>query len=174
MKPGRINVGTCCTALVIALLPGALHAQSRPLRVGMTLSDIAITTGQPDAGAEGYRYSGYTLYDALINWRLDDPKLPPTLAPGLATEWKVDEKDRNKWLFTLRKGVKFHDGSDFNADAVVWNMEKIYNKAAAQYDPKQATQARPRLTSLKSWRKVDDYTVEFTTSAPDSTFPRFT
>ena len=171
MKSTRVGFAVCCALLAASLSPTALHAQSKPLRVGMTLSDIALTTGQPDAGAEGYRYSGYTLYDALINWRLDDPKLPPTLAAGLATEWKVDEKERTKWIFTLRKGVKFHDGSDFNADAVIWNMEKLYNKAAPQHDPKQATQARPRLISLKGWRKIDDYTVEFTTHAPDSTFP---
>ncbi len=91
--------------------------------------------------------------------------------PGLATEWKVDEKDRTKWLFKLRKGVKFHDGSDFNADAVIWNMDKLFNKAAPQHDPRQTAQVRPRLTSLKGWRKIDDYTVEFTTVAPDSTFP---
>jgi peptide/nickel transport system substrate-binding protein len=171
MRSTRIGLTACCAMLAIALSPGALQAQSKPLRVGITLSDVAITTGQPDAGAEGYRYSGYTLYDALINWRLDDPKLPPTLAPGLATEWSTDDRDRTRWTFKLRRGVKFHDGSDFNADIVVWNMEKIYNKAAPQYDPKQAAQVRPRLSSLKSWRKVDDYTVEFTTSAPDSTFP---
>src|SRR5688572_24989401 len=166
----RIIVAACCFALA-ALAPGALNAQSKPLRIGMTLSDIPMTTGQPDAGGEGYRYAGYTIYDSLVNWKLDDPKAPPTLAPGLATEWSADDKDKTKWTFKLRKGVKFHDGSDFNADSVVWNMEKIYNKDAPQHDPKQAAQVRTRLLSLKSWRKVDDYTVEIYTHTPDSTFP---
>ncbi|MEA3157933.1 MAG: peptide/nickel transport system substrate-binding protein, partial [Betaproteobacteria bacterium] len=151
--------------------PTVLHAQSKPLRIGMTLSEIPLTTGQPDGGGEGYRYMGYTVYDALVNWKLDDARIAPTLAPGLATEWSVDEKEKTRWTFRLRHGVKFHDGSDFNADSVIWNMEKIYNKTAPQFDPKQAAQVRSRLLSLKGYRKIDDYTVEITTLAPDSTFP---
>jgi len=167
----RMSIGTVVCLAALSLAPAASHAQSRPLRIGMTLSEIPITTGQPDGGGEGYRVAGYTIYDALVNWKLDDPKIAPTLAPGLATEWATDEKDKTRWIFKLRKGVKFHDGSEFNADAVIWNMEKIYNKDAPQYDPKQAAQVRSRLISLKSWRKLDDYTVELTTHAPDSTFP---
>ena len=159
-----------CYAL-LAAAPGLALAQGKLLRVGMTLSEIPMTTGQPDGGFEGYRFTGYTLYDALANWKLDDANSPPTLVPGLATEWKVDEKDKTKWIFRLRKGVKFHDGSDFNADAVIWNLEKLFNKAAPQFDPKQSAQARGRILSLKAWRKVDDYTVELSTDVPDSTFP---
>jgi peptide/nickel transport system substrate-binding protein len=157
--------------VAIAFSPAASHAQSKPLRIGMTLSEIPLTTGQPDGGGEGYRFTGHTMYDALVNWKLDDPNIPPTLVPGLATEWSVDDKDKNRWTFKLRKGVKFHDGSDFNADAVIWNMEKIFNKAAPQFDVKQAAQVRSRLLSLKGYRKIDDYTVEITTLHVDSIFP---
>jgi peptide/nickel transport system substrate-binding protein len=162
-------------AIVLAVaglaLSGAALGQKQPLRIGMTLSDIPATNGAPDGGFEGYRMTGYTMFDALINWKLDDAKLPPTLVPGLATEWTADPKDRSKWIFKLRKGVKFHDGTDFNADAVIWNMEKLFNKEAPHFDPRQSTQVRGRILSLKSWRKVDDLTVEFTTHSPDATFP---
>ncbi len=159
-------------ALCMALAaPGAALAQSKPLRIGMTLSDIPTTSGQPNGGFEGYRMTGYTLYDALINWKLDDAKVSPTLMPGLATEWKVDEKDQTKWVFKLRKGVKFHDGSEFNADAVVWNFDKLFTKEAPQFDASQRAQVAGRILSIKGWRKVDDYTVELTTKTPDSTFP---
>jgi len=159
-------------ALCMALAaPGAALAQSKPLRVGMTLSDIPTTSGQPNGGFEGYRMTGYTLYDALINWKLDDAKVSPTLMPGLATEWKVDEKDQTKWVFKLRKGVKFHDGSEFNADAVVWNFDKLFTKEAPQFDANQRAQVAGRILSIKGWRKIDDYTVELTTKTPDSTFP---
>lgn len=160
-----------CIAIAAALAGADAHAQSKPLRIGTTLSQISTTTGAPDGGFEGFRFTGYTLYDALINWKLDDPKLPPTLMPGLATEWKVDDKDKTKWIVRLRKGVKFHDGSEFNADAAIFNFDKIFNKAAPQYDAKQATQIVGRVLSLKGWRKVDDATIELTTHAPDATFP---
>ena len=67
--------------------------------------------------------------------------------------------------------MKFHDGSDFNADAAVWNLDKLFNKDAPQYDPKQTTQVRGRILSLKAWRKIDDYTLELSTYSSDATFP---
>jgi peptide/nickel transport system substrate-binding protein len=69
----------------------------------------------------------------------------------------------------LRRGVKFHDGTDFNADAVVWNLEKVKNKETPQYDSKQAAEVSWRAPLVKSWRKLDDYTVEITTTRPSST-----
>jgi peptide/nickel transport system substrate-binding protein len=93
------------------------------------------------------------------------------LVPGLATEWKVDDTDKTKWRFTLRKGVKFHDGSAFDADAVIWNFDKVLNDKAPQFDKRQAAQVKTRLPSVKSYAKIDDDTVEVTTKAVDSFFP---
>ena len=171
MKSSRMNFVVGAAALTGLALCGSALAQKKPLRIGMTLSEISTTSGQPNGGFEGYRFTGYTIYDALINWKMDDAKGPSTLVPGLATEWSVDPKDHTRWTFNLRKGVKFHDGSDFNADAVVWNLDKNFKKDAPQYDPRQQAQVAGRILSLKSWRKLDDYTVELTTHTPDSTFP---
>ena len=55
------------------------------LRIGMTASDIPLTTGQTDQGGEGMRFMGYTVYDALINWDLSSFDKPSDLVPGLAT-----------------------------------------------------------------------------------------
>ncbi|MEG7982415.1 ABC transporter substrate-binding protein, partial [Listeria monocytogenes] len=85
-----------------------------------TASDIPLTTGQTDNGGEGMRFLGYTVYDGLITWDLSSAELASDLVPGLATSWTVDAADKTKWTFKLRPGVKFHDGSDFTADAVVW------------------------------------------------------
>ena len=48
------------------------------------------------------------------------------LAPGLATEWEVSP-DALTYTFSLREGVKFHDGTDFNAEAVCFNFDRWYN-----------------------------------------------
>ena len=79
--------------------------------------------------------------------------------------------DKKKWRFTLRQGVKFHDGSDFNADAVIWNLDKVLNDKAPQFDKRQSAQVKTRLPSVASYAKVDDSTIEITTKAVDSFFP---
>src|SRR5262245_25842901 len=151
----------------------AAEAQGRGgvLRIGMTAADIPYTAGQPDQGGEGYRFIGYQMYDALINWDLSQGDRLPDLVPGLAESWEVSKEDNTKWIFHLRRGVKFHDGTEFNADAVIWNMERIRNKDAPQFDPKQATFVDFNIPLLKSWRKLDDSTVEFTTIRPTSFVP---
>src|SRR6266446_8209561 len=168
----RMILAALALCIVLACQPAA-EAQGRGgvLRIGMTAADIPYTPGQPDQGGEGYRFIGYQLYDALINWDLSQGEQLPNLIPGLAESWEVSKADNTKWIFHLRRGVKFHDGSDFNADAVLWNMERIRNKEAPQYDPKQVSFVSVRIPLLKSWRKLDDDTVEFTTFRPSSFVP---
>ena len=47
-------------------------------------------------------------------------------APALATEWEHNE-DSTVWTFHLREGVKFHDGTDFNADCVIFALDRVMN-----------------------------------------------
>src|SRR6202011_678909 len=113
-------------ALAIAIGTGlpTLPAQAETVvRYGISMADIPLTTGQPDRGAGADQVSAHAIYDPLVAWEMDVSDRPGKLVPGLATEWKVDESDETKWRFKLRQGVKFHDGSDFNADAVVWNLD---------------------------------------------------
>ncbi len=53
------------------------------------------------------------------------------LEPLLATEWEAS-KDGKSYTFTLRRGVKFHDGTDFNAAAVCTNFDRWYNWTGSQ------------------------------------------
>ena len=140
-------------------------------RYGISMADIPLTTGQPDKGAGAYQFTGHTLYDPLIAWEANVGTRPGKLVPGLALNWKVDAKDSKKWIFSLRKGVKFHDGSDFKADAVVWNLDKVLMDKSPQFDPKQSAQVRPRIPSIASYKTIDEYTVEITTKEVDALFP---
>jgi peptide/nickel transport system substrate-binding protein len=141
------------------------------LRVGMTIADIPLTTGQPSQGGEGQRFIGYTLYDAMINWDLSHYDRAAALVPGLALSWGVDPETKTKWTFHLRPGVKFHDGSAFDADAVIWNLDKLLNKASPQYDQSQVTQSGPWLGTTASYRALDPMTVEIVTKSPDAVYP---
>jgi ABC-type transport system substrate-binding protein len=158
-------------ATALALACGAACAQNKTLRIAMTAGDIPRTSGQPDQGYEGNRFTGITMYDGLTQWDLSSATKPSVVVPGLALSWAVNEQDRTKWIFRLRPDVKFHDGTPFNADAVVWNLGKVLDKEAPQFDPAQIGVTASRMPTLRAARRVDDLTVELTTSEPDSFLP---
>ena len=147
----------------------AAHAQG-VLTVAMTAGDIPVTTGNPDQGFEGFRFVGTSLYDALINWDLSRSDVPAVIKPGLATEWHADEANPRRWLFTLRQGVKWHDGCPFTADDVVWNFGR-FDEKAPQWHAQQFALSRAYLPNFASVEKVDDHTVALTTKIPSSLFP---
>lgn len=156
--------------LTTSLLTTSARAES-VLRVGMTAADIPVNIGQPDQGFEGFRFMGYMLYDALVLWDLSKENEPAKLVPGLAESWEIDPKNDKRWIFKLRQGVTFHDGSPFTADDVVWNYEKVRNDKAPQYEPKQAALVAARIPALETVSKIDDYTVEILTKQPSAYVP---
>ena len=158
-------------AAAAALASPVVLAQEKTLRIAMTAADIPRTLGQPDQGFEGNRFTGIPIYDSLTQWDLSKGDAPSVLIPALATAWAVDAADKTKWVFKLRPGVKFHDGAAFNADAVVWNVQKVLDKEAPQFDPSQVGVTASRMPTLRSARKVDDLTVELVTSEPDAFLP---
>src|SRR6202166_5306647 len=166
----RIAAAGMLAGGAVGWLPRIAGAET-VLRIGMTAADIPRTLGQPDQGFEGNRFTGLTMYDALTMWDLSSADKPSVVIPGLATEWAVDDADKKKWTFKLRPGVTFHDGSPFNADAVVWNVEKVLKQDAPQFDPSQVGVTASRMPTLASARKIDDMTVELTTKEPDSFLP---
>jgi ABC-type transport system substrate-binding protein len=159
-------------AALVAAAPARAEAPSGcTLRVGMTLADLPSQNGAPDQGTEGLRFMGYTLYDALVNWDLSRADQAAKLTPGLATSWSVDETDRTRWTIRLRPGIRFHDGSAVDADAVLWNLEKVFDKAAPQYAPSVVAQVLWRLPGIAGYRKIDAMTIEITTRGIDATLP---
>jgi hypothetical protein len=64
----------------------------------------------------------------VIDWDFTRPDQIAGLTSGLAASWKIDETDHTRWVFSLRDGVKFYDGSALTADAVIWNLDRIYNE----------------------------------------------
>ena len=156
------------------LVPGlpALAAGGGMLRIAMTAADLPSAHGIPNNGFEGYRFLGYPPYDALVNWDLrNNPDKPADITPGLFTTWKVDEANPLRWIFTVRQGVKFHDGSDFNADAVIWNLQRIYDEKSPHYDAPAAPIVKAAVSMVDSYEKADDGTIILTTKYPFSFLP---
>jgi peptide/nickel transport system substrate-binding protein len=64
--------------------------------------------------------------DQIYNRLIDTKPGTTDLEPSLATEWKASQ-DGKTWTFKLRPGVKFHDGTDFDAEAVKFNFERWWD-----------------------------------------------
>ncbi|WCK53477.1 ABC transporter substrate-binding protein [Aneurinibacillus sp. Ricciae_BoGa-3] len=63
------------------------------------------------------------IFDTLVDYKKENTEI----IPALATEWK-SSPDGKTWTFTLRDGIKFQDGTNFDADAVVFNFERMMDK----------------------------------------------
>ena len=102
------------------------------------------------------------LYDGLLRW-LDNPA---KLTNWLAESYSISD-DGLKYTFKLRKGAKFHDGSDIEAADVVYSMDRILgmNKGAAGLFKK--------LIKSGSTKAIDKHTVEFNLTEPSAIFLAF-
>jgi peptide/nickel transport system substrate-binding protein len=93
------------------------------------------------------------IYEPLVE---RDKKLK--LEPALATEWSQTEP--TVWRFKLRRGVKFHDGTPFTADDVVFSYQRT-----------KTSQVAAIVATFKEVNKIDDHTVEIVTNGPDPIIP---
>jgi len=88
-------------------------------------------------------------------------------APGLAVSWKP--VGDHVWEFSLRKGVTFHDGEPFNADTVLFNLDRMFRKNLDRWGIKDiptGTSFDKLYPFVTKWEKVDDLTVRVHTSEP--------
>ncbi|PWA09257.1 ABC transporter substrate-binding protein [Pueribacillus theae] len=97
----------------------------------------------------------YFIYDTLINY---GPGFEPE--PGLAESWEM--QDEKTWVLKLREGVTFHDGTEFNAEAVKFNIERANSDASNKAD----------LNMIESVEAVDTHTVALHLSEPNAGLPQ--
>jgi peptide/nickel transport system substrate-binding protein len=100
------------------------------------------------------RNAHYQMYDSLV-------RIDPTgkIIPWLAEKWDVSS-DGKKVTFSLRKGVKYHDGTPFDADSVKWNIDRYRNT--------DGSARKGELAPVASVDVVDPSTVAFNLSTPFS------
>jgi len=97
------------------------------------------------------------IYETLVDYSPDR-----TYEGSLAESWTVSD-DGTEIVFNLRPGIKFHDGTDFNAEAVKFNMDRLM-------DPELASPGASWVGTLEEVEVVDDLTVKFLFSEPYSPF----
>lgn len=144
-------------ALLLAaalLLPiSSAAAQEKEITIGRGVSTTALDPGFLREAATIVD----NIFDTLV-MRDKDMKL----VAGLAESWSA--VDDSTWEFKLRKGVKFHDGEDFDAEAVKFTIDRII-------DPEAKAPTLSYIRTIKSVEIVDPFTVRITTSGPDPLLP---
>ncbi len=131
-------------------------APAAKIKRGGTLKlsqDKEIASLDPHMAVTGGVYHTSLLYDGLLAFKFNEQTKGFDNAPELATEWKYENP--TTLVFKLRKGVKFHDGSDFNANVAAWNFDRMINK------PKSMLKLNAFAQATKSVEVVDDYTLKF-------------
>ena len=94
------------------------------------------------------------MYESLVT-RDADLKLQPELAES----W---EAGADGWTFNLRKGVKFHDGSDFTAEDVVFSFDRARH---------EASDYKEQIKSVVKIEVIDDHTIKLVTDGPNPILP---
>jgi peptide/nickel transport system substrate-binding protein len=150
---GRVFAATVIAAACAALIPTQADAQT--LTIGVRAGPESIDPHFTATGthAEALKH----VFDTLV-WSGDGLELEPRLAES----WKA--VDATTWEFKLRRGVKFHDGSDFTAEDVKFSIERIPVVAG----PNPTTIYIRRVQSTKI---VDPHTIHIVTDGPAPNLP---
>ena len=153
------NTKTIVTACVVAI--SSISAQP----IWAESISIAVAE-QPDAldSTHGYQATHSTIlrniYEPLT---VRDPNTGE-LVGGLATDWtQLDDKT---WHFTIREGVKFHDGSDLTAEVVAFGLDWTWNA-----DRPGSVSIRGFMGPAMEFEAIDEYVVEVRTADPDPLVP---
>jgi len=153
--------------ICVLLLPVSLLAEKKPEEAEQVLifgssGDVARLDPADVTDGESIQRMD-NIFEGLVEFKPGSTEIQP----GLATSWKVSA-DGKELTFNLRKGVKFHDGTDFNADAVVFSL-------ARQYDPKHPFHQYGQWTywgymfyDIDRVQKIDDYTVKIHMKNPNA------
>lgn len=142
----RVLAGAFAAAMVSIVGAPAAVAQDLTIGLGANVSSIDphFHNLSPNSNIATH------FFDKLI-----DQDEQQRLKPGLATEWKaIDEKT---WEFKLRRGVKFHDGSDFTAEDVVATLKRV------PWVPNSPSSFRIYMQAITETEVVDPYTIRFKT-----------
>jgi len=142
---------------ILLSLGGVAHAQSGgTLVLGL---DQEPPTLDPHASPSAVTYQIIASVTECLLYKAPDGKL----MPWLAESW-TPSKDGRSVIFKLRRDVKFHDGTPFNADAVKFNFDRIV-------DPKfKAGGARAQLAGYAGAKVLDEFSVQVTFETPYAPF----
>jgi peptide/nickel transport system substrate-binding protein len=150
------RIAALASAIFLSAALGATSALAADLRIGLS-ADVSSLDPHFVNIAPNIAFSQH-LFDALVHVDANGQ-----LVPGLATSWRAI--DPTTWEFKLRRGVKFHDGSELTAEDVVFSLDR---PATLVNSPGPFTSYTKQIVGKQI---VDPYTVRLKTAAPYGAMP---
>jgi peptide/nickel transport system substrate-binding protein len=147
----KLRIAACAAAALLAMLPSCAGAQPQgELRVAIPWTPENL---DPTMNLSSIRAMvGVTMFDSLVGRDADN-----RIVPQLAESWRL--VDDTTWQLKLRRGVVFHDGEPFNAEAVRFTFQRVL-------DPEQKSPNRANMAEIARVDVIDDYTVNLVTRQP--------
>ncbi|MCA3020151.1 MAG: ABC transporter substrate-binding protein [Rhodocyclaceae bacterium] len=133
------------------LVAACMSASATAQTLRMAIADDATTLDPHSANILGNTRLLASIYEGLVT-RDKDFKV----VPALAVSW--NQPDAKTWRFKLRPNVKFHDGSPFTADDVVFSVERVLHPLSS---------VKSSIQGVSSAKRVDDLTVDSVMSEPN-------
>jgi len=140
----------------LGLVPDLTMAADAPRKGGTVRVGFYIEAATMDphlSGSKIDRQVYHNIYEPIVTL---DAKLG--IKPGLAESWT--QPDARTLVFKLRRGVKFHDGTDFNAEAAKFNFERMKN------EPKSVRKGE--VANIDTVEVVDSHTIKVNLKKPDA------
>ena len=150
----KIILPLICLTVIISCMAGCVEEQvvEKVLIFGMSgdadkLDPADVTDGESISRMDN-------IFEGLVEY------IPggTDIQPALATSWNISDDGLNI-TFDLRKNVKFHDGTDFNADAVVFSFERQYNTTHPYHEYGEWAYWGYMFSDIESVQKINDYQV---------------
>jgi peptide/nickel transport system substrate-binding protein len=159
------------SGLLAAGMVALAAAVVQPAQAGSTLiwgmpAETDILDPHATGGWSTYQVT-YQVFEGLVKEDLTKSDVPtPPLVPALATSWDISP-DGLVYTFKLRPGVKFHDGTPFDAAAVKFNFERFWDESSPNFYTKAKAFVIAYTKWIKSVEVVDPMTVRVTLKAPN-------
>ena len=171
-----VRTGLTGAALALAGVPVARATATKQVR--RAASSKTIVVGADNVGVDfvpahvfvgrGHTMGLQHIFDSLYAYPLNDVRKP--IVPSLASDFPTGRPGGLEFVVPLRKGVKFTDGTPFNAEAVVFNYMRYIDKSHQYYDPAAVQVPNLVLLGVTKVEPVGQYQVKFTLNRPLGSF----
>ena len=165
MKAGVLAI-VVCGLMLVASFSGCMQQTTPPKTEkvlifacsgdAVKLDPADVTDGESTSRTD-------SIFEGLVEYKAGTAEIQPCLA----TSW-VTSADGQNITFTLRHGVKFHDNTTFNADAVVFSFARQYNTSHPYHQYGEWAYWGYMFSDIQRVEKIDDYTVKIVLSRPNA------